>query len=168
VAGITLRAFDDVLQAEWLPKAMTVHGHRCLFLDEVSAGTGGPDFRLDKAQLDWAERELDAAEAAGQGAAIFMHTYPADLRDGALRLGRLLDRPQVMCVDMGHTHYNELANDGRTIVMATRSADLNAGDLPCRTSAPPGSTRSSSPPARCKPGGHRRMARCARHWKIRG
>jgi predicted phosphodiesterase len=117
----SLRAFYDVLQAERLPKAMTMHGHRCLFLDVVSAGTGGPDFRLDEAQLDWAEHELDAAEAAGQGAVIFMHTYPADLRDGAPRLGELLDRPHVMCVDMGHTHYNELANDGRTIFMATRS-----------------------------------------------
>lgn len=50
-----------------------------------------------------------------------MHTYPADLREGAERLGALLARPHVACVDMGHTHYNELANDGRTIFMATRS-----------------------------------------------
>ena len=27
----------------------------------------------------------------------------------------------VALVDMGHTHYNELANDGRTIFAATRS-----------------------------------------------
>ena len=29
--------------------------------------------------------------------------------------------PCVALVDMGHTHYNELANDGRTIFAATRS-----------------------------------------------
>ena len=116
-----LDAFYAVLNAERLPVAKTVAGHRCLFLDVVSAGTGGPDFRLGEDQLAWAERELEAAEAAGQGAAVFMHTYPADLREGAERLGALLARPQVLCVDMGHTHYNELANDGSTIFMATRS-----------------------------------------------
>jgi len=117
----TLDAFHDVLGAERLPKSFTVNGHRCLFLDVVSAGTGGPDFRLGEAQLAWAEHELEQAEAGGQSAVIFMHTYPADLREGAERLGVLLARPHVICVDMGHTHYNELANDGRTIFMATRS-----------------------------------------------
>lgn len=48
-------------------------------------------------------------------------TYPADLRAGAERLGALLAKLHVVCVDMGHTHYNELANDGGTIFMVTRS-----------------------------------------------
>jgi 3',5'-cyclic-AMP phosphodiesterase len=99
----TLDAFYDVLGAERLPQAVTVHGHRCLFLDVVSAGTGGPDFRLGEPQLAWAERELQQAEAAGQYAVVFMHTYPADLREGAERIGALLARPHVACVDMGHT-----------------------------------------------------------------
>ena len=116
-----LRAYHNVLGARPLPLAETIGGCRCLFLDVVSAGTGGPDFRLGEDQLGWVERELDAAEAAGQAAAIFMHTYPADLREGGERLGGLIARPHVACVDMGHTHYNELANDGRTIFMATRS-----------------------------------------------
>ena len=117
----TLDAFHDVLGAERLPKAISVKGHRCLFLDVVSAGTGGPDFRLGEAQLAWAEHEAGQAEAAGQYAVIFMHAYPADLREGAARLGALIAQPHVICVDMGHTHYNELANDGGTIFMATRS-----------------------------------------------
>ncbi len=116
-----LDAFHDVLGAERLPKVVTVAGHRCLFLDVVSAGTGGPDFRLGEEQLAWVEHELDQAETAGEDAVIFMHAYPADLREGAERLGALLAKPHVACVDMGHTHYNELSNDGRTIFMATRS-----------------------------------------------
>ena len=116
-----LDAFHDVLGAERLPKAVTARGHRCLFLDVVSAGTGGPDFRLGEAQLAWAECELQEAEAAGQDAVVFMHTYPADLQEGVKRLGALLAKPHVTCVDMGHTHYNELANDGATVFMATRS-----------------------------------------------
>ncbi len=117
----TLDAFHDVLGAERLPKAVTVREHRCLFLVVVSAGTDGPDFRLGEEQLAWAERQSGEAEAAKQDAVMFMHTYPADLREGAERLGALLSKPHVTCVDMGHTHYNELANDGATIFMATRS-----------------------------------------------
>ncbi len=117
----TLDAFHAVLGAEPLPNASTVAGYRCLFLDVVSAGSGGPDFRLGAAQLDWLEAELDGATRAGETAAIFMHTYPADLREGGERLRDLLARHGVACVDMGHTHYNELANDGRIIFMATRS-----------------------------------------------
>jgi hypothetical protein len=33
----------------------------------------------------------------------------------------LFKRHRVLAVDMGHTHYNELANDGHTIYAATRS-----------------------------------------------
>ncbi|MBV9748264.1 MAG: metallophosphoesterase [Acetobacteraceae bacterium] len=117
----SLDAFNRVLGAEALPKAATVRGYRCLFLDVVSAGSGGPDFRLDAGQLEWLEREVDEAERACEPVAVFMHTYPADLRAGAEPLRALLDRPHVFCVDMGHTHYNELANDGSTIFMATRS-----------------------------------------------
>ena len=116
-----LDAYHAVLGAERLPFAEKVAGRRCLFLDVVSAGTGGPDFRVGEAQLAWAEREVEAAGAAGQDVVLFMHTYPADLREGGDRLGALLARPQVLCVDMGHTHYNELANDGGTVFMATRS-----------------------------------------------
>ncbi len=52
-----------------------------------------------------------------------MHTYPADLRDEAERqqVTALLAQHRVALVDMGHTHYNELANDGATIYAATRS-----------------------------------------------
>ncbi|WP_428530641.1 metallophosphoesterase family protein [Rhodopila sp.] len=117
----TLDAFHGVLGAERLPKSITEQGHRCLFLDVVSAGSGGPDFRLGDAQLTWVEQEIEQAAADGQDVVMFMHTYPADLRHGAQRLGALLARPHVTCVDMGHTHYNELANDGGTIFMTTRS-----------------------------------------------
>jgi 3',5'-cyclic-AMP phosphodiesterase len=117
----SLDAFHAVLGAAPLPHARTIGAARCLFLDMVSAGTGGPDFRLSPDQLAWTARQIDDAEASGEDVLVFMHTYPADLRQGAERLAPLLARPHVRCVDMGHTHYNELANDGGTIYMATRS-----------------------------------------------
>ena len=59
-----------------------------------------------------------------------MHTYPADLRgDGeTAAINDGLRRPaRCLLVDMGHTHYNELANDGRTIYAATRSTGTDRG-----------------------------------------
>jgi hypothetical protein len=50
-----------------------------------------------------------------------MHAYPADLGDEAEELVTMFDDSPVVLVDMGHTHYNELANDGRTVYAATRS-----------------------------------------------
>ena len=117
----SLDAFYGTLGAEPLPRSVVVKGCRCLFLDVVSAGFGGPDFRLDDGQLDWIERELTTASVRGERAVVLMHVYPADLRAGADRFRALLSRPEVLCVDMGHTHYNELANDGGTVFMATRS-----------------------------------------------
>ena len=61
-----------------------------------------------------------------------MHTYPADLRGegetGAIN--EALAAREVLLVDMGHTHYNELSNDGRTIFAATRStAQIEEGPV---------------------------------------
>ena len=117
----SLDAFYKVLGAERLPKAITVSGHRCLFLDIVSAGTGGPDFRLGADQIMWLDRELSAAERANLRSVVLMHAYPADLRENAEQVRDLFTRYRVVAVDMGHTHYNELANDGHTIYAATRS-----------------------------------------------
>jgi hypothetical protein len=117
----SLEPFHAILGAARLPNSVVAEGHRCLFLDVVSAGSGGPDFRLDETRLEWMASELERADMARQKALLFMHAYPADLRAGAERLRSLLARHRVVCVDMGHTHYNELANDGRTIFMATRS-----------------------------------------------
>lgn len=121
--GGSLDAFYAGLDARRLPYAIDVSGIRCLFLDMCGPGTGGPDFRLGDAQLAWLEGEIQMAEGDGLDCALFMHSYPADLMgDGeASRVGHLVSNSRVRLVEMGHTHYNELANDGRTIFAATRS-----------------------------------------------
>lgn len=118
-----LGAFYAVLGGDRLPRALTVRGMRCLFIDMASAGRGGPDFRLGSEQLRWIENELKGAKERSEPALLFMHTYPSDLKgDGeAAALTRLIAEHDVALVDMGHTHYNELANDGHTIFAATRS-----------------------------------------------
>ncbi len=118
-----LANFYRVLKAEPLPKAETVRGARCLFLDISGPGQGGPDFRLGVDQTGWLERELGEARRLGLPSLVFTHTYPEDLRgEGETEaMNGLLRSHDVALVDMGHTHYNELANDGRTVFAATRS-----------------------------------------------
>ena len=55
-----------VLAADPLPKAVTVRGTRCLFLDISGPGGGGPDFRLGADQAAWVERELTRRAEAGR------------------------------------------------------------------------------------------------------
>ncbi len=117
----SLDAFHGVLGAPALPFAETIGGHRCLFLDIVSAGSGGPDFRLGPAQLAWLERELRSAQAMPGSAALFMHAYPRELHDCGERVAGLVARHDIGCIAMGHTHYNEVANDGTTIYSTVRS-----------------------------------------------
>ncbi|KQT58513.1 metallophosphoesterase [Methylobacterium sp. Leaf456] len=111
--------------------AETIAGVRCLFLDMVSAGYGqegfGLDFRLGPDQRDWLTRKLAKAVRKGQPVAVFAHTYPDDLSDPEERaeLAGLIRGSSVRLVEMGHTHYNELAHDGRTLYAAARSVGQN-------------------------------------------
>ncbi len=72
-------------------------------------------------QLRWLEEQLQEATAKGQLKVVLQHCYPSDLKQGGQELTRLIARYGVKLVDMGHTHYNEISHDGRTIYTATRS-----------------------------------------------
>ncbi len=117
----SLDNFYEGLAIPKLPYALDAGGCRCIFLDIVSRGQGGPDFRLGAAQQLWLRDQLGAARNAGKSSVIFMHAYPADLGGEAQELSALIDESSAALVAMGHTHYNEIANDGRTIYAATRS-----------------------------------------------
>ena len=81
-----------------------------------------PDaFILNGEQLDWLEDELRNCAAHKLQAVLLLHCYPSELKQGGLRLSELLHRYPVLLVDMGHTHYNELSNDGRVLYSVTRS-----------------------------------------------
>ena len=108
---------------EALPQSLLVRGYRCLYLDASGPGSGGPDFRFGTEQMAWLQKELETAANAGEEILIFTHTYPDDLKDDQEKAAfiNLIGKHKVALVDMGHTHYNELANDGDTIFSATRS-----------------------------------------------
>jgi 3',5'-cyclic-AMP phosphodiesterase len=78
-------------------------------------------FTVSPQQLRWAEEELQKATEAEQRKILLLHCYPTDLKQGADEVQQLIRQYDVLLVDMGHTHYNEIANDGRTLYTATRS-----------------------------------------------
>ena len=132
MASGNLDAFYSMPLTETLPMAYTVRGVRCLFLDMSGTGSGGPDFRFGENQLTWLTDQLAQSTARGETVALFMHTYPADCTDGSemSTLNHLIASNSVALVDIGHTHYNELANDGHTIFAATRSTgQINEGPV---------------------------------------
>jgi predicted phosphodiesterase len=117
----SLDNFYAGLGTQKLPYATDVAGCRCIFLDVVSRGQGGPDFKLGAARILWLRGQLDAARSEGKTSVVFMHAYPADLGEEAQEVSALIDESGAVLVAMGHTHYNEISNDGRTIYAATRS-----------------------------------------------
>jgi len=80
-----------------------------------------PSFTVLEEQLRWAEQELELATKNRQTKVLLLHCYPSDLKVGSEEVSRLVREYDVRLIDMGHTHYNEIANDGRTIYSATRS-----------------------------------------------
>ena len=103
------------------PEVDVIAGHRCIFLDIISPGGGGPDFRLTRHHHNRLLEELARAEAERQTPLVFMHAYPGDLAADGDTIARIFADARVAFVDTGHTHYSELLNDGRVVYGATRS-----------------------------------------------
>jgi len=100
--------------------AFTVGGTRFVAMNAFDVPEP-PSFTVSTEQLKWAEGELKLATKNGQIKVLLLHGYPSDLKVGGGGVSRLVHDYDVRLVDMGHTHYNEIANDGRTLYSATRS-----------------------------------------------
>jgi len=100
--------------------AFTVGGTRFVAMNAFDVPEP-PSFTVSTEQLKWAEGELKLATKNGQIKVLLLHCYPSDLKVGGGGVSRLVHDYDVRLVDMGHTHYNEIANDGRTLYSATRS-----------------------------------------------
>ncbi|GGD92292.1 hypothetical protein GCM10011390_08760 [Aureimonas endophytica] len=116
----SLDTFRALLAPAPLPRLEHIAGARCLFLDIVSAGSGGPDFRLGARQMAWLRRQL-AEDPGDAPTLVFMHAFPCDLTEGGDSVARAFAEAGVAYVGTGHTHYNDLLNDGAVIYGATRS-----------------------------------------------
>jgi 3',5'-cyclic-AMP phosphodiesterase len=95
---------------------------RCRFFAlDCFAADDPTRFDLSGEQIEWLGRELASARSAKKDCVLFLHCYPSELGESSAALRRLIRKYGVLLVDMGHTHYNEIAHDGRTLYTATRS-----------------------------------------------
>jgi hypothetical protein len=113
----TLHLFQRYLEPQ-LYRAVSLRGFRLLFLNALDTSQ---HFDFSAAQMKWLEEQLKEAQRKGLRPLVFTHLYPSELRTQGKPFSHLILEFNVELVEMGHTHYNELANDGRTIYAATRS-----------------------------------------------
>jgi Icc protein len=116
------KSFANFLEAmsERARYAFTVGSVRFVAMNAFDVPHPGA-FTVSADQLDWVKRELQTATDAGQTKVLLLHCYPSDLKVGGAELIEVLRNFDVSLIDMGHTHYNEIANDGRVLYSATRS-----------------------------------------------
>jgi len=83
-------------------------GYHFAFIDVMSG--------ISSDEQSWLQSDLASAAASGRKSVLFMHSYGY-----AYQLQNLIQKYNVLMVDTGHTHTNQMANDGHTIYAATRS-----------------------------------------------
>jgi Icc protein len=81
---------------------------------------------ISSAQIDWLRLELDQADARGERVVIFQHNYPYQVWENFAGPGidawrRLVQKHRIEAIICGHTHYWQMANDGRNALIAVRS-----------------------------------------------
>jgi Icc protein len=100
----------------------SLEGFRFLRLNTQEARPVG----LSTEQLGWFKAEVDAAIGAGEKVVIFQHNYPyqiwEDYAGPGIDLWReVVQTRRIHAIITGHTHYWQKSNDGRNVLVATRS-----------------------------------------------
>lgn len=117
--GGSLDLFRQSLE-ENLYRARDIGGFRLPFLNAMD-GADSKTFDFGSEQIQWLRDQLIKSRATGLRPLVFTHLYPSELATQAKTFTDLIREYRVEVVEMGHTHYNELANDGRTVYATTRS-----------------------------------------------
>ncbi|MGI9090611.1 MAG: metallophosphoesterase [Gemmatimonadaceae bacterium] len=104
-------------------QSFTAGPYHFVFVDALDASASG-GFGVGQEQLAWLTSDLAAASQRGLQSVLFMHAFPSKVGGSAQALQDLQDliaKNRVLMVDVGHTHFNQVDNDGHTIFAATRS-----------------------------------------------
>jgi hypothetical protein len=109
----------------------SVRGFRFLRLNTQEARPVG----LSSGQAAWFRSEVEAALAAGERVVVFQHNYPYQIWEDFAGPGtdawrEVVQTRRVHAILCGHTHYWQLANDGRNAVVAVRSVGDPEGGPP--------------------------------------
>ena len=97
-----------------------VNGYHFIFLDAMGS-SGDKSLIQGSAEWTWFSTDLKGASAAGKQSVIVMHPYFLSQLPDLTDFQTLVQQNHVLMIDSGHTHTNDLANDGHTIYAATRS-----------------------------------------------
>ncbi len=98
-------------------------GYHSAFLDMLDAGgNGSGGFGIGSAQVDWLKQDLATAKSKDERSLLFGHTYDlSKLGSSGQEVQQLIAQDGVIMLDAGHTHYNDVANDGHTIYATGRN-----------------------------------------------
>ena len=116
--------------------AISLRGFRFLRLDTQQAKPLG----MSEAQVAWFRGQVDEAIAAGERVVIFQHNYPYQIWETFAGPGidawrEIVQTRRIAAIFAGHTHYGQVANDGRNVAIATRSIGDPEGGPPGYTIA---------------------------------
>ncbi len=111
--------------------AVSLRGFRFLRLDTQEARPLG----LSAAQVGWFRGEVDGALTRGERVVVFQHNYPYQIWEDFAGPGvddwrAVVQTRRVEAIVCGHTHYGQVANDGRNVAVATRSIGDPEGGPP--------------------------------------
>ncbi|OWK35603.1 metallophosphoesterase family protein [Fimbriiglobus ruber] len=106
-------------------------GFRFVRLDTQEAKPAG----LSPGQVDWFRAEVAAAIGAGERVVVFQHNYPYQIWEDYTGPGieawrEIVQTRRIHTIVCGHTHYWQVANDGRNAVVAVRSIGDPEGGPP--------------------------------------
>ena len=108
-----------------------LRGFRFLRLDTQQARPLG----LSPEQVRWFRGEVDGALDEGERVVIFQHNYPYQIWEdfsgpGIDEWRAIVQTRRVEAIICGHTHYEQVANDGRNVAVAVRSIGDPEGGPP--------------------------------------
>jgi Icc protein len=111
--------------------ALRLRGFRFLRLNTLEHRPLG----LSERQIDWFRAEVEQARTAGERVVVFQHHYPFKVCETFAGPGiddwrALVQTQRIAAIFTGHTHYGQIANDGRNVVITTRSIGDPEGGRP--------------------------------------
>ncbi len=111
--------------------AIALHGFTFIRLNTQESRPVG----LSAEQFGWFRGEVDSAMSAGQRVVLFQHNYPYQIWEdfngpGIAEWRAIVQTRRIEAIVCGHTHYWQVANDGRNIAIATRSIGDPEGGPP--------------------------------------
>jgi Icc protein len=102
--------------------AYSVRGYRFICLNTMQFRPLG----MTDEQVIWFRYEVDAALARDERVVVFQHHYPFQVWEDFAGPGieawrEIVQTRRIIGLFAGHTHYGQVANDGRNVYVATRS-----------------------------------------------